>query len=131
MHYYDVGIAGDGLWGEKRDGPTLNDPLLGYNSNSEWTADQQAPERWELVDGVPQLVEGGKHYGHLEINVKRIKAHEQAGVPAATQPAVRVKLTPVHVFPVLDANYNLVRTERRTYDAGVTLVIAGNGQVLH
>lgn len=130
VHYYDVGIAGDGLRGEKRNGPTLNDPLLDYNSNSEWTADQQAPERWELVDGVLQLVEGGKHYGHLEVNVKRIKARDQAEAPAASGPAARVTLTPVYVFPVLDSDYNLLRTERRTYDAEVTLIMDGNGQVL-
>jgi len=128
VYYYDVGIAGDGLRGEKRNGPTLNDPLLAYNANSEWTADQKAPELWELVDGVLQLVEGGKHYGHLEVNLTRITRGGQE--PEDARPAARVTLTPVHVFPVLDVDYNLVRTERRTYDAGVTLLLDGKGQVL-
>jgi len=32
---------------------------------------------------------------------------------------------------VLDSDYDLVRTERRTYDAVVTLILNGKGRVLH
>lgn len=127
VHYYDVGIAGDGLRGERRDGPTLNDPLLGYNPFSRWTADQHEPERWASVNGVLQLVEGGKHYGHLEVNVHRLPSAQR---PDGGSGAVaRVTLTPVHVFPVLDQDRDLVRTERRVYGDGVTLLLDRNGRV--
>ncbi|MGH3095814.1 MAG: fibronectin type III domain-containing protein [Streptosporangiales bacterium] len=119
VHYYDVGAAGDGLRGERRNGDSLNDPLLSYNQYSRWTADQHEPERWELVNGVQQLVEGGKHYGHLEINVDRARD------------GARVTLTPVHSFPVMDENYELVRTERRLYDDEVILDIDADGRVRH
>ncbi len=119
VHYYDVGVAGDGLRGGKRDGNSLNDPLLSYNPYSAWTADQSEPERWELVDGVPQLVAGGKHYGHLEVNVTRI---DRRGVMAV------VTFTPVHVFPVLDRDYQLLRTERREYGDRVVLTIGSDGR---
>ncbi|WP_129663792.1 metallophosphoesterase [Phytoactinopolyspora endophytica] len=108
VHYYDVGVSGDGLRGVRRDGPSLDSPQLNYNAFSQWTADQGEPELWDVVNGEPHLVSGGKHYGHLEINVTRVGR------------TTRVTLTPVHVFPVLDENLDLVRTERRTYsDEGV------------
>jgi hypothetical protein len=119
--YYDVGVSGDGLRGSKRNGSSLNDPLLNYNPFSQWTADQSAGERWEMVDGVLQLVEGGKHYGHLEVNVDRL-------VGDASFMAV-VTLTPVHLFPILDANYQLVRTERRVYGDEIKLFVRHDGSV--
>lgn len=122
VHYYDVGVSGDGLRGERRNGSSLNDPLLKYNEFSRWTADQNETEQWKDVDGVPQLISGGKHYGHLEVNVTRIKSG---------QGAAKVTLTPVHNFPVLDGDYNLVRTERRTYDDGVSLTLDSTGRVIN
>jgi hypothetical protein len=119
--YYDVGVSGDGLRGSKRDGSSLNDPLLNYNPFSQWTADQLAPEVWEIVDGRLQLVDGGKHYGHLEVNVDYVG---EEGTFA------RVTLTPVYSFPILDADYNLVSTERRVYGDEITLLIGANGQVV-
>jgi len=121
VHYYDVGVAGDGLRGGKRNGNSLNDPLLNYNPFSVWTADQDAPERWALVDGSVQLVEGGKHYGHLEVNLVR--------GPRAKSLA-QVRFTPVHSFPVLDANYQLLRTERRVYGDELTVSIGPDGRPL-
>jgi hypothetical protein len=117
VHYYDVGVAGDGLRGERRDGTSLNDPLLKYNPYSQWTADQHEPERWEQVDGTLQLVDGGKHYGHLEVNVENLRD------------GARVTFTPVYVFPVLDENYELVRTERRVYGDEVVLELDADGVV--
>lgn len=119
--YYDVGVAGDGLRGARRNGSSLNDPLLNYNPFSVWTADQSEPERWELVDGVLQLVSGGKHYGHLEVNLEHIGS---GGVYAL------MTLTPVYNFPVLDANYQLLRTERRVYGDEVQLLIGMDGSVI-
>ena len=122
--YYDVGVAGDGLRGERRNGNSLNDPLLKYNPFSQWTADQDAAERWELVDGVPQLVAGGKHYGHLEVNVVNLQDQDD-GLYLA-----KITLTPVYLFPVLDSNYNLVRTERRVYSDEITLLVGRDGAVV-
>ncbi|MEO1300621.1 MAG: metallophosphoesterase, partial [Cyanobacteria bacterium J06636_16] len=97
--YYDVGVAGDGLRGEIRDD---NDDPLGYNPFSQWTADQDEPELWQEVDGVLQLVEGGKHYGHLEVNVNRLEDNLS-----------EVTFTPVYSFPLLDSDYTVLGTERR------------------
>ena len=48
--YYDVGVAGDGLRGEKRD--WLGNPFntLDYNPYRKWTADQSSVEQW-LMEG--------------------------------------------------------------------------------
>jgi hypothetical protein len=120
VHYYDVGVSGDGLRGERREaGP--DSALLRYNPARVWTADQSEPERWEEADGVRQLVSGGKHYGHLEINVRRLRE------PGA---AMEVTLQPVHVFPVLDSTYQVVRTERREYRDRVVLRLDEQGRVV-
>jgi hypothetical protein len=131
VHYYDVGVSGDGLRGEKRNGSSLNDPLLKYNPFSQWTADQQEPERWQIVNGVLQLVEGGKHYGHLEVNVERLRPYRGRGRGRVRdRPYAQVTFAPVHVFPVLDDYYDLVRTERRVYGDEVVLSLDGDGQVM-
>jgi hypothetical protein len=121
VHYYDVGVSGDGLRGGKRNGSLLTDPLLNYNAFSRWTADQSAPEQWAEVDGVRQLTEGGKHYGHLEVNVLRSMRPGQKAL---------VRFTPVMSFPVLDASYQLQRTERRVYGDALTLRIGNDGKPL-
>ena len=38
-------------------------------------------------------------------------------------------MTPVHVFPVVDPEYRVTRTERREYDDKVVLSIARDGRV--
>jgi Calcineurin-like phosphoesterase len=131
VHYYDVGVSGDGLRGEKRNGSSLNDPLLKYNPFSQWTADQQEPERWQIVNGVLQLVEGGKHYGHLEVNVERLRPYRGRGRgQVRDRPYAKVTFAPVHVFPALDDDYDLVRTERRVYGDEVVLFLDRDGQVM-
>lgn len=126
VHYYDVGVSGDGLRGERRtsngftEGPMGN--RLQYNGFSRWSADENSAERWDRVGGVLQLIDGGKHYGHLEVNLER--------VTAAGNVAARITLTPVYSFPVLDGSYDLVATVRRTYDDAVTLNIDSLGRVL-
>lgn len=121
VNYYDVGVAGDGLRGERRDGPTLADPLLRYNPYRQWTADQSEPEVWRDVDGVRQLVSGGKHYGHLQVDLTKV---------SEGRAKARLQLTPVHSFPVLDADRELVRTERRIYGDVVTLDLDARGRVI-
>lgn len=116
VHYYDVGIAGDGLRGERRvAGP--GSERLSYNPYRQWTADRDEAEVWEDIEGVRVLTAGGKHYGHLHVEVTRRRG------------GARVTLTPVHVFPVLDKRYRVRRTERRVYDDEVVLEIGRDGRV--
>lgn len=122
VHYYDVGVAGDGLRGEKRNGSSLNDPLLKYNSFSQWSADQSEGELWQEITGALQLVGGGKHYGHLEVNLEKLNSNNGK--------YAKVTLTPVYSFPILDQNYNLLRTERRTYSDEITLFVDTNGRIV-
>ncbi|WP_176554781.1 metallophosphoesterase family protein [Georgenia sp. 311] len=121
INYYDVGVAGDGLRGERHEnGNLLSAPLLEYNPYRVWSADQFEPEVW---DG-EVLVDGGKHYGHLEVNLERSAARSQAGVAAT------MTLTPVYSFPLLDEDLTVLGTERRTYDDEVVLLIGEDGTVL-
>ncbi len=122
VHYYDVGVSGDGLRGQKRDGSGFDLPLLNYNSFSEWTADQSADELWQEVDGVLQLIDGGKHYGHLEVNLERLDGRNGA--------AARVTFSPVYSFPILDANYNLIGSERRVYNDEFVTLLDAKGRVI-
>jgi hypothetical protein len=125
VHYYDVGVAGDGLRGERRtsngfaEGTTGN--RLQYTSFSRWSADEHEAERWSLVGGVQQLVDGGKHYGHLEVQLERV-----TGDPAVS---ARVRFTPVYSFPLLDSEYQFVNTVRRVYSDSITLNVDSNGRV--
>ena len=120
VHYYDVGVSGDGLRGVRHEGTSPESAPLGYNPFSQWTADQGEPERWMAVDGVPRLLAGGKHYGHLEINVDRVRGDHGR--------TARIRLTPVHLFPVLDENLTVVRTERRTYRDDIVIDIGRDGR---
>jgi len=92
----DVGIAGDGL---REPEPGLTNPHQQYLVHTD------VPEVW--LDGV--LMSGGKHYGHLEIDVLPTEAGWQA------------ILKPVHVFPFVDAQGNLQGFERRLYDDIIAL----------
>lgn len=121
VQYYDVGVSGDGLRSGKKNGSLLSDPALDYNEFSQWTADQSAPEQWAMVDGVLQLVDGGKHYGHLEVEVEYLGTESLYA---------KVTFTPVYLFPVLDSEYNLIETQRRVYDDVVTVYLNGAGQVV-
>jgi Calcineurin-like phosphoesterase/Purple acid Phosphatase, N-terminal domain/RTX calcium-binding nonapeptide repeat (4 copies) len=123
VNYFDVGVSGDGLRGEKRTGAGFDTPLLNYNQYSQWTADQNAAEVWKVVNGVPQLIDGGKHYGHLEVNIE----------PFSPIPGIvaKIQFTPVYSFPILDANYNLVTTERRVYDDETILLVTDTGRVIN
>lgn len=117
FHSYDVGVAADGLRGEKlvKNAEGEYEPLR-FNSHSEWSAPADQPETWaEDENGVPQLVSGGLHYGHLQIDV------------ANTAKGAELTLTPVHIFPQLDSEYQLEKTERRVYDDVVTFSVDADG----
>ncbi|AHJ27048.1 metallophosphoesterase [Nodularia spumigena CS-584] len=121
VSYYDVGVAGDGLRGQKRDGSGLDQPLLNYNEFSQWTADQSESELWQEIDGVAQLIAGGKHYGHLEVNLERLNPVGGA--------SAKIVMTPVYSFPILDSDYNLTNTERRVYGDEILLLADTEGKI--
>ncbi|WP_397568184.1 metallophosphoesterase [Schlesneria sp. T3-172] len=92
IHFYDVGIGGDGLRG----------PSVGFdNPHRKFLAHEDAPESWNGR----QLISGGKHYGHLEVNV----APDSNG-------RWQVELSPVQIFPLLNPEGNVTGWERRVYD---------------
>lgn len=97
IHFYDVGLAGDGLRG----------PSAGFdNPARQFLAHDNSAEVWEGR----RLVSGGKHYGHLEINV----APNRDGVWQAV-------IASVHNFPLMNRDGNVVGWERRQYDDVVTI----------
>ncbi len=102
IHFYDVGVGGDGLRG----------PVEGLeNPHQAWLAHSDAPEVYEDV----LLTDGGKHYGHLEVEVTQDE-----------QERWQATLTPVYVFPVTTRNdageVQVERFERRVHDDVVTLM---------
>lgn len=90
IHFYDAGIGGDGLRG----------PSVGFdNPHRQFLAHENAPEVWE--NGT--LISGGKHYGHLEVEVQPGKDGKWS-----------IEVTPVYAFPKVDEQ-GRVTWERRTY----------------
>lgn len=120
FHSYDVGVAADGLRGEQlvqQDDGTW--APLRFNTHSEWMAATDEPELWVLdAEGRPRLQDGGLHYGHLQIDVTN------------TACGARMVLTPVYLFPVMDADLDVLHTERRVYDDVVTVGLDEDGQPL-
>ena len=117
FHSYDVGVASDGLRGEQlvKNAAGKYEPLR-FNTHSKWSAAANQPETWSTDGtGTPQLVDGGLHYGHLQIDIARKGS------------GAEITLSPVYLFPVLDADYNLVKTERRVYDDVVNIAIGADG----
>ena len=101
IHFYDVGIGGDGLRG----------PLEGkLNPHRVFLAHHDAPELYG-PDGV--LIDGGKHYGHLEVNVERNPDGQW-----------QARLDAVYIFPLMNAEGGVTGFERRLYDDSHTLVVA-------
>jgi len=99
IHFYDIGIGGDGLRG----------PDTGVtNYYRSFLAHTDAPEVYG-PNGV--LQEGGKHYGHLEVNVERNSNGKWQAL-----------IEPVYVFPILQMDGQVVDFERRVYADAVTLI---------
>lgn len=98
IHFYDVGIGGDGLRG----------PVEGTdNPYRKFLVHTDVPEIWE--EGV--LQDGGKHYGHLEVNIRPLDAQNWQAV-----------LEPVYVFPVFSgADSAYTDYARRVYDDVIIL----------
>ncbi len=98
IHFFDIGIGGDGLRGT-----TFGSP----DYMQEFLAQTDALEVW---DG-NVLLSGGKHYGHLEIDAI-FNADGQWDVT----------LTPAYAFPILSSTDpgQIIGWERRVYDDSVT-----------
>lgn len=82
------------------------------------SADQNSTEVWDSSGGNPVLLDGGKHYGHLEVNLKKI----QEGNKTFAQ----IDFEPVYSFPVFNAQYQLQIVERRVYDDPVRILVELN-----
>ena len=102
LHVFDVGVAGDGL----------RAPVDGIdNPHRAFLAHADAPE---VYDTEGRLLDGGKHYGHLEVNVER-----------SADGAWRARLDKVYVFPVTGPDGRVLRFERRVYPGSTTLTADG------
>ncbi|MCA9008093.1 MAG: metallophosphoesterase, partial [Planctomycetaceae bacterium] len=101
IHFFDIGIGGDGLRGPSS-GPDSANPSIITNPFQVFTAHLNAPEVWNGS----QLVSGGKHYGHMEINVSF----------DAASGTWKAQLDPVYVFPLMDTSGNITGWERRIYN---------------
>lgn len=106
FYVYDVGVAADGLRGEKMiKDENGNYVPQQYNTHSKWSATRHEPELWQTNEnGVKHLIDGGLHYGHLQMDFKK------------TDHGIELTFSPVYIFPILDDNYELIRTERRVYN---------------
>lgn len=104
--FYDAGVAGDGLGGPDDE----KDPRC-RNPYQAWIAHHDAPERWQGT----QLLDGGRHYGHVEIDLVR------------EGESWDITLTPVYTFPLNDEAGHVTGFERRVYDDVVHLKIDRGG----
>lgn len=104
VHYYDVGIGGDGLRAPRS---------ATMNYFGQFLAHRDQPEVWEG----PRLISGGKHYGHLRVRVD----------PPTSQAVARgdltwhVTLEPVIAFPLMNGSGHVTGFEERLYDDVVTV----------
>ena len=65
----------------------------------------------EVRDSRGRLVDGGKHYGHLEVNVAPLGDGRW-----------QARLEPVYIFPLTGDDGRVERFERRLYDDATVLV---------
>lgn len=120
--YYDVGVAGDGMRGEKRKWNTNPLETLNYNPFRKWTADQNSTENWNTGGPVPLLEDGGKHYGHLEVNLQKVKENGKD--------YAKIIFSPIYAFPVMNSNYDLVRVDRRVYSDEIEIKVLLESETL-
>ena len=124
IYHWDVGVASDGLRGEKM----IKDPNnpdgeyipLSFNTHSVWMAQRNEAETWKTnTDGVKQLISGGKHYGYLDIN---LKPYVGAALSSGIMPTSVLEMMPTAMFPILDNNYDVVNVEARAMTNGLQKV---------
>ena len=100
LHVYDTGVGGDGLRG----------PQAGIsNPYQVFIAHDDSPE---VYNDKGVLLDGGKHYGHLEINVSPNK-----------HGLWQVSLDFIYVFPVTNSLGDVLRFERRIYKDSVVFPV--------
>ncbi len=99
LNVFDMGTAGDGLRGKQI--------TKEANRYEVFRAQKDAPEIYNQNN---ILVDGGKHYGHMEVNVREV----EPGLWTAT-------MEPVYVFVHKDASGKAAGFERRVY-ADVTVL---------
>ncbi|MFM8708293.1 MAG: metallophosphoesterase family protein [Planctomycetia bacterium] len=114
VHYFCVGIGGD----------SLRKPQEGVvNERQIFIAHDHAPEHWRGN----VLEAGGKHYGHVEVDVRKKGNAADAAAATGTGAAggFEVTIRPVAVFPILDAENPgaIVTWERREYDDVLTFEV--------
>jgi hypothetical protein len=98
VHFFTIGIGGDGLRGPESDVENAQRVFLAHDDAAENFDD----------NGI--LLEGGKHYGHLEVNL----VADDSGV-------WQVRIEPVYVFPMMGEDGKAQSFERRIYD-DVTII---------
>jgi 3',5'-cyclic AMP phosphodiesterase CpdA len=98
IHFYDVGTGGDGL----------REPEEGLdNPYQKFVVHQDVPEVWE--NNV--LKSGGKHYGHLEVDIIPTNINTWQAI-----------MKPVYIFPLYNTlNGTYSDYERRIYDDQIVL----------
>ena len=98
INFYDVGVGGDGL----------RAPIEGLeNPDRKFLVHADVPEVWEN----DVLVSGGKHYGHLEVDILQQDTNTWQAI-----------LKPVYIFPLfnnIDSTYS--NYEQRVYDDQIIL----------
>ncbi len=100
IHFWDVGIAGDGF------GYSIDDiDPRRHNPYRKFVAHRNAPEYWKGH----RLKKGGKHYGYLKVDV------EPKGQ------GWNIRMTPYHVFPKTDKKGKLVKLVKRKYEHVIEL----------
>ena len=109
LNIFDMGTAGDGLRGKAitKEG----------NRYEVFRAQKDAPEIYNQNN---ILVDGGKHYGHMEVNVRET----EPGLWTAT-------MEPVYVFVNKDANGKAAGFERRVYADVTVLTNDLHGSISH
>jgi hypothetical protein len=110
VHYYQIAIGGD-LLRTPQDG-VVNDRQI-------FVAHDHAPEHWNGN----VLAHGGKHYGHIEVDVRKKDDTAGDGAGTSKQPgAFLVTITPVSVFPILSPEKpgEILTWERREYEDTLT-----------
>ncbi len=99
VNIYDVGMGGDGLRGCNRTGRP--NPYEVYRAHVDAT---------EVYDSTGTLISGGKHYGHMDVNVTT----NADGLWTAT-------LTPTYVFVSSNTVTGKISFDRRTYPDTVVI----------
>jgi hypothetical protein len=125
VQFYDVGVAGDGMRGRVLD--DITGLVGGQNPFSQWTADGDSEELWiDNGDGSFTLIDGGKHYGHLEVDI-----NASGGIGFG-----EIVLTPVYSFPInatVSATGEWIvsdDTERRIYGDVIVLPLNADGSIV-